>query len=126
MPRHSLMEFRRIFAFDYRFNGSRSLDDVAERLSGKFEFEDIYNFEEVIDRIRTGGFLRDWENALAMKSAVVYPPMIYFLFFQINDLGGRLFVLETNESWYSFEKILLSMRSFCKNAGIVCSFISLC
>jgi hypothetical protein len=120
------MEFRRIFAFDYRFNGSRSLDDVAERLSGKFEFEDIYNFEEVIDRIRTGGFLRDWENALAMKSAVVYPPMIYFLFFQIHDLGGRLFVLETNESWYSFEKILLSMRSFCKNAGIVCSFISLC
>ena len=126
MPRHSLTEFRRIFAFDYRFNGSRSLDDVAERLSGKFEFEDVYNFEEVIDRIRTKGFLQDWEKAMAMKSAVVYPPMIYFLFFQINNLGGKLFVLETNESWYSYEKILLSMKSFGKNAGIVCNFISLC
>jgi hypothetical protein len=43
-------------AFDYRFNGSRGLDDIAERLSGKFEFEDVYNFKEVIDYIRNGGF----------------------------------------------------------------------
>jgi len=126
MPRHSLTEFRRIIAFDYRFNGSKSLDDVAERLSCKFEFEDVYNFEEVICHLRSGGFLQDWEKAMAIKSAVVYPPMIYFLFFQINNLGGKLFVLETDESWYSYEKILLSMRSFGKNAGIVCNFISLC
>jgi hypothetical protein len=126
MSLHSLTEFRRIFAFDYRFNDSRSLDEVAERLRGRFEFEDVYNFEEVIRHLRSRGFLREWRNALAMKSAAVYPPMIYFLFFQINDLGGRLFVLETGGSWYSFEKILLSMRPFCKNAGVDCNFVSLC
>jgi len=69
-----------------------------------FEFEDVYNFEEVIRHLRSRGFLREWKNALAMKSAAVYPTMIYFLFFQINDLRGRLFVLETSGSWYSFEK----------------------
>jgi len=126
MSLHSLTEFRRIFAFDYRFNDSRSLDEVVERLRGRFEFEDVYNFEEVIRRLRSRGFLRGWRNALAMKSAAVYPPMIYFLFFQINSLGGRLFVLETGGSWYSFEKILLSMRPFCKNAGVDCNFVSLC
>jgi hypothetical protein len=73
-------------------------------LRGRFEFEDVYNFEEVICHLCSRRFLRRWKNALAMKSAVVYPPMIYFLFFQINDLGGRLFVLETSGSWYSFEK----------------------
>lgn len=126
MPRHSLMEFRRIFAFDYKFNGSRSLNDVAEKLSGKFDFEDVYNFAEIIDHVCNRGFLREWKNAIAMKSAVVYPPMIYFLTFQVNDSGGRLFILETNESWYSHEKILFSMRTFSKNAGIICSFIGLC
>jgi hypothetical protein len=126
MPLHSLIEFRRIFAFDYRFNDSRSLDEVAERLRGMFEFEDVYNFEEVIRHLRSRGFLKEWKNALAMKSAAVYPTMIYFLFFQINDLGGRLFVLETSGSWYSFEKISLSMRPFCKNAGVDCNFVSLC
>jgi hypothetical protein len=72
MSLHSLIEFRRIFAFDYRFNDSRSLDEVAERLSGRFEFEDVYNFEEVICHLCSRGFLRKWKNALAMKSAVVF------------------------------------------------------
>lgn len=126
MPKHSLIEFRRIFTFDFEFGESRSLDDIVQNLSGKFDFEEVHNFAEVIERLRNKGHLCEWDKAIAINSSVVYPPMIYFLIFQTSDSGGKLFVLETNESWYSYDHVLRSMRSFSKIAGVICRYRGLC
>lgn len=112
--------------FDFEFGDSKSLGDIVERLGGKFEFENLEDFASVLEYFRGKNLIEAWRNAVALRSAVVYPPMIYFLIFQQNDRGGRLFLLETNRSWYNYEKILISMRSFGRNAGIACKFVGLC
>lgn len=126
MSGHKLDEFRRIFAFDFEFRESRSLEDIIERLDGRFEFENTKDFADVFEYLRGRKMIEAWESVIALRSAVVCPPMIYFLIFQQSNEGGRLFLLETIKSWYSYEKILLSMRSFGRNAGIVCRFVGLC
>ncbi|MEM1515241.1 MAG: hypothetical protein QXH24_04235 [Candidatus Bathyarchaeia archaeon] len=51
--------------------------------------------------------------------------MIYFLFLQRDENGGLLILFETRHSWYSYEKVLSSMRSFERNAGIKSKYIGL-
>lgn len=123
---YKLSDFRRIYIFDYEFRESRSLGDVLERLKGKFEFLRIENFREVIEEARDKGLIpEDFENAVVMRSMTVDPPMIYFVLLQIDDVGGRVMLLETKSSWYTHEKILLSMRPYCINAGIRCRYVGL-
>lgn len=126
---------KRIFIFTYQFNDSRNLSEVARRLEkNKFVIFDPAIFREPIDSmkdylVRTCGALFPENinhiNAIAAKSSTVHPPMIYFLFLQYNENGGLLILFETKDSWYSYEKVLHSMRAFDRNAGIKSRYIGL-
>lgn len=126
-----LSDFRRIFLFNYQFEKSRNLEEIRNRLEGKFNFQNFEDFKEllgyvkgVLVKVHSVYLPEDFKNvAFAIKSVAVQPPMIYFLIFQNNEKGGTIMLLETKNSWYSYEKILLSMRPFCKNAGIKCRYI---
>ena len=121
-----LSDFRRVYLFDYKFRESRSLDDILKRLKGRFEFLRIQDFREIIEEARDRGFVpRDFKDVIVMRSISVEPPMIYFVLLQRDERGGRIMLLETRSSWYTHEKILLSMRPYCKNAGIRCWYVGL-
>ncbi|HDN62500.1 MAG TPA: hypothetical protein ENF56_00895 [Candidatus Bathyarchaeota archaeon] len=121
-----LGDFRRIYLFDYKFRESKSLDDILERLKGKFLFLKVKDFEAVIKDARDRGFVpREFKDAAIMRSMTVEPPMVYFVLLQRDDTGGRIMLLETKSSWYTHEKILLSMRAYCKSAGIRCWYVGL-
>ncbi|MEM2321397.1 MAG: hypothetical protein QXS79_05925 [Candidatus Bathyarchaeia archaeon] len=126
---------KRIFIFDYQFDESKSLSEVRCRLEkSKFEIRNPVEFSEPLGYMRNylaglyGESLPesiDRDNALAVRSSTVHPTMIYFLFLQRNDRGGLLILFETEYSWYSYEKILHSMRAFNKNAGIKSKYVGL-
>lgn len=125
-----LDDFRRVFIFEYKFRESTNLHEIREKFEGMFDFENPVAFNEILSAVKEtlvkGYHLclpEKFENrVIAMKSAVVHPPMILFWILQNSEEGGFIMLLETKDSWYSYEKILLSMRSFCKNAGIKCRF----
>ena len=121
---HKPSDFRRIYLFHYEFRESKSLEDVLEKLKGKFEFLKVEDFQEIINQAKEKGFIaRDFEDAIVMRSLAVEPPMVYFILFHENEKGGKILLLETKDSWYTHEKILLSMRSYSRNAGINCRYI---
>jgi len=123
MSKHQLNKFRRIFVYDFNYEESKCLEDLVGRVGGKFDFEKVEDFREVVEYLHRKGMVGNWNRMVVIRSSVVYPPMIYFLILHNSDTGGRLFLLETNESWYSHEKVLLSMRSFSRIAGIICRYV---
>jgi len=121
---YKLSEFRRFYLFDYEFKESKNLDDVLEKLVGKFKPLKIKDFENIINDAKEKGLLpKGFKDAVAMRSLAVEPPMIYFLLLQEDWKGGKIMLLETKNSWYSHDKIMLSMRTYCRNAGIKCRFL---
>lgn len=124
---------KRIFIFSYQFEESKNLNEVKWRLmKNKFEVVGLTELNELIDYVKS--YLAhfpdlalpqyiDSNNAIAARSLTVSPTMIAFLFLQCNDRGGVLVLFETEYSWYSYEKILHSMRAFNRNAGIRSKFI---
>lgn len=126
---------KRIFIFNYRLSDSRSLGEVRVRLEkSRFEVVDPSIFMIPIDYMRKcltdacGVTLPEsvnYNDSLAVKSSTVHPTMIYFLFLQRDDVSGLLLIFETEHSWYSYEKILESIRAFERNAGIKSKYIGL-
>lgn len=122
------VKIRRIMFFQFRFSESRSLSDVRERLKRTFKMISAKDLVEalpqVMDRLKIKQEILIPKNlqkdALAMISRVSQYPMIYFLLLKQNPEGGQILLLETTKSWYTHDKIITSMRAYCKNAGILC------
>jgi len=112
---------KRIFLFEYEYWESKSLDEVKWRTKKGFQFLPPENLIKTLEQ--TVGNLENIlsyppRKTLAMKSAKVKPTMIYFLIIEEHETGGKIILIETKHSLYSYEKILTGMRAFSAYAGI--------
>ena len=114
----SKKEIRRLFFFKYEFREAKSLVEIKDRLNKTFQFIPPESLLKVLDQSE----LSD-KPSIAMKSLSSKIPMIYFLLVQEDEKGGKVVVFETTHSWYSYEKVISSMRAYCRNAGIRCKLL---
>jgi len=118
---------KRIFLFEYEYWEVRNLNELRSRLSKDFN---ILSAENLVKAIReTVGNIENLvklspEKTLAVKSATVEPAMIYFLIVEEHEVGGKIVLIETKHSIYSYNKIMTGMRAFSAYAGIKTWFIS--
>ncbi len=117
---------KRLFLFEYEYWKVKSLDEVRRRVSKEFQFLPVENLVKILEEMV--GSIESLvkyspEKALAIRSARVYPPTIYFLIVEENEIGGKIFLIETAHSPYSYEKILTGMRAFSAYVGIKCQLI---
>ncbi len=117
---------KRLFLFEYEYWKVKSLDEVRRRVSKEFQFLPVESLVKVLEEI-VGGIESlvkySSEKALAIRSARVKPPMVYFLIVEEHELGGKVFLIETIYSQYSYDKILAGMRAFSAYVGIKCKLI---
>ena len=117
---------KRLFLFEYEYWKVKSLDEVRRRVGREFRFLPVENLVKVLEEIvgNIENFVKySPEKALAIRSTRVKPPMIYFLIVEEHELGGKIFLIETIHSPYSYEKILTGMRAFSAYVGIKCNLI---
>jgi hypothetical protein len=97
---------KRVILFEYEYREAKNLEEIAERLKKTYRILPPSN---------------PTKDALIMRSlAEKGSPKIIFLLLERDEKGGEVIILETIHSWYTSEKILSSMRAYCKNAGIKC------
>lgn len=86
----------------------------------EFKYEEAKSLEEIKRRLEKWYcILHPRGDLLVMRSlAEEGPTKIIFLLSEKNERGGEMIIIETKDSWYSYEKILSSLRAYCKNAGV--------
>ncbi|RLE91266.1 MAG: hypothetical protein DRN04_13195 [Thermoprotei archaeon] len=112
---------KRLFLFEYEYWESKNLNEVKRRVSKGFKFLPVENIVKVVEEI-----IGNLENiaeyspqrTLAIRSIATEPAMIYFLIIEEHNIGGKIILIETKHSLYSYEKILTGMRAFSAYAGI--------
>lgn len=112
---------KRIFLFEYEYWEAETLDEVKWRIRKGFQFLSPENLIKTLEQ--TVGNLENIlsympQKTLAMKAAAVNPAMIYFLIIEEHERGGKIILIETKHSLYSYEKILTGIRAFSAYAGI--------
>jgi len=112
---------KRLFLFKYEYWESKNLNEIKERVSKGFKLLPVETIAKVVEE--TIGNLEDIaeyspQKTLAIRSIATEPPMIYLLIIEENDIGGKIILIETKQSLYSYEKILTGMRAFSAYAGI--------
>jgi len=92
---------KRVLIFEFQYGEGKSLEEVKRRLE------------------RWYCIFHPRRDLLVMRSlAEEGPTKIIFLVWEKNEEGGEIVIIETRDSWYSYEKILYSLKAFGKNAGI--------
>lgn len=125
-------DVRRLLFFEYRFCESKNLEGIRGRLKRTFQFIPANDLVDILGEVKKRlkikyevSLPKDLtKDAIAMRSLAVDPAMMYFLLLSRDEKGGVLILFETVHSWYTHEKILTSMRAYCKNAGIRCRPLS--
>lgn len=86
----------------------------------EFEYEKAENLEEIRERLEKWYcILHPRKDLLVMRSSAEEgPTKIIFVLLEKDKRGGEIILIETKDSWYNYEKILSSLRAYCKNAGI--------
>ncbi len=86
----------------------------------QFKYEEAKNLEDIRKRFEKWYcILKPREDLIVMRSlAEEGPPRVIFLISEKSEEGGEIILVETGDSWYTYEKIVSLIRIFCKNAGI--------
>ena len=125
---------QRLFFFEYEFYEAKSLEEIRERLKGKYQFilpaYLVNSYEEIRNMLtakRTISlpsihFPKDIKkNVIATRSLAVIPTMVYYLLLKTKKNGGYIVLFETEKSWYHHNQIIrMCIGVYCKNAGIKC------
>ena len=84
-----------------------------------FGFEKSSNLDEVARRLGESGFylVRARKDVLAATSKVK-PHIVLFLFVQRTPEGGELFLIQTHDGWFSYDELIEHTPALEISAGV--------